>query len=288
MATLVLTGAGNVELTRRILSDLFVVPELTGTLRVVLHDIDRERLETAQVLAERLNAEAGAAAVIEAHLDRRAALDGADFVICEIAVGGYQATQAGLRDPGPVRAAPDHRRHARHRRHLPRAAHHPGAGRPSATTWPSCCPARAAAELHEPDVDERQGGLRGDPVRNVVGCLPLGPGHPAAAGRRGRAASDEVAFRTAGAEPPGVRAANSSGAARTCIQGLDEAIEKRPRAAAHGPGRDVAAFRLLPDRVQRTRLGISPLVPAQRRPDQAVPHPGRRVPRAGRADPAHL
>jgi alpha-galactosidase/6-phospho-beta-glucosidase family protein len=95
MATLVLTGAGNVEMTRRILSDLFVVPELTGTLRVVLHDIDRERLETAHVLAERLNAEAGAAAVIEAHMDRRAALDGADFVVCQLAVGGFEAT---LRD----------------------------------------------------------------------------------------------------------------------------------------------------------------------------------------------
>ncbi|MCO5972888.1 family 4 glycosyl hydrolase [Actinoallomurus soli] len=95
MATLVLTGAGNVELTRRILSDLFVVPELAGTLRVVLHDIDRERLDTAQVLADRLNAEASAGARIEAHLDRRAALDGADFVVCQLAVGGFEAA---LRD----------------------------------------------------------------------------------------------------------------------------------------------------------------------------------------------
>jgi alpha-galactosidase len=95
MATLVLTGAGNVELTRRILSDLFVVPDLAGTLRVVLHDIDRERLDTAQVLADRLNAETGAGAVVEARLDRRAALDGADFVVCQLSVGGFEAT---LRD----------------------------------------------------------------------------------------------------------------------------------------------------------------------------------------------
>jgi alpha-galactosidase len=95
MATLVLTGAGNVELTRRILSDLFVVPELAGTLRVVLHDIDRERLDTARVLAERLDAEARAGAVIEARMDRRAAFDGADFVVCLLSVGGFEAT---LRD----------------------------------------------------------------------------------------------------------------------------------------------------------------------------------------------
>jgi len=95
MATLVLTGAGNVELTRRILSDLFVVPELAGTLRVVLHDIDRERLDTAHALADRLNAEAGAGAAVEAHTDRRAALSGADFVVCQLAVGSFEAT---LRD----------------------------------------------------------------------------------------------------------------------------------------------------------------------------------------------
>ncbi|MFJ2158098.1 alpha-glucosidase/alpha-galactosidase [Streptomyces sp. NPDC087856] len=93
--SIVLTGAGNVELTRRILADLFTVPELRGTLRIVLHDIDPGRLATAEELAARLNTEAGAGARVEVRADRRRALDGADFVVCQLSVGDYQTT---LRD----------------------------------------------------------------------------------------------------------------------------------------------------------------------------------------------
>ncbi|HEX4466908.1 MAG TPA: alpha-galactosidase, partial [Solirubrobacteraceae bacterium] len=59
------------------------------------HDIDAERLATAERIAAATNAATGGHLQIEAHIDRRAALDGADFVINEIQVGGYQAT---LRD----------------------------------------------------------------------------------------------------------------------------------------------------------------------------------------------
>ena len=92
MTGLVLTGAGNVELTRRILSDLLVVPGLAGALRVTLHDIDPERLATAEALARSLNAETGAGAVIEAHADRRRALAGADYVVCQLSVGDYETS----------------------------------------------------------------------------------------------------------------------------------------------------------------------------------------------------
>ena len=44
MTKIVFIGAGNVELTRRILSDLFAVPELEHRLRIVLDDVDMERL----------------------------------------------------------------------------------------------------------------------------------------------------------------------------------------------------------------------------------------------------
>jgi alpha-galactosidase/6-phospho-beta-glucosidase family protein len=95
MTGLVLTGAGNVELTRRILSDLLPLPGLAGTLRIVLHDVDPERLSTAEALARSLNAETGAGALIEAHGDRRRALEGADYVVCQLSVGDYETT---LRD----------------------------------------------------------------------------------------------------------------------------------------------------------------------------------------------
>ena len=91
---IVLIGAGSVEFTRILLADLIAFPELAEAT-VVLHDIDPERLATAEQIAAATNLAAGAHLGIEAHIDRRAALDGADFVINEIQVGGYDAT---LRD----------------------------------------------------------------------------------------------------------------------------------------------------------------------------------------------
>ncbi|OPG09271.1 alpha-galactosidase [Microbispora sp. GKU 823] len=99
MAKVAFVGAGNVELTRKILSDLMSSPELAGSLRVALHDIDHDRLATAETLSRRLNAETGAGAVIETSADREAALAGADFVICQIDVGGYDAALADFEIP---------------------------------------------------------------------------------------------------------------------------------------------------------------------------------------------
>jgi alpha-galactosidase/6-phospho-beta-glucosidase family protein len=95
MTGLVLTGAGNVEMTRRILSDLLTLPDVARDLRVVLHDIDPERLATAEALARSLNAETGAGALIEAHGERRRALENADYVVCQLSVGDYETS---LRD----------------------------------------------------------------------------------------------------------------------------------------------------------------------------------------------
>ena len=81
-----LIGAGSVEFTRILLADLSAFPELAEAT-VVLHDIDPERLATAEQIAADANRSTGAAFTIESHLDRRAALDGADFVINEIQVG---------------------------------------------------------------------------------------------------------------------------------------------------------------------------------------------------------
>jgi len=94
MTRISLVGAGSVEFTRILLADLSAFPELTDAT-VLLHDIDAERLATAEQIALATNRATGAAMKIEAHLDRRAALDGADFVVNEIQVGGLEAT---LRD----------------------------------------------------------------------------------------------------------------------------------------------------------------------------------------------
>ncbi len=92
MTRIVFIGAGSVEFTRNLLGDILTFPELADAT-IVLHDIDAQRLETAAAMARWTNAAVGAHATIEASLDRRAALDGADFAINTIEVGGIAATR---------------------------------------------------------------------------------------------------------------------------------------------------------------------------------------------------
>ena len=129
MAKITLIGAGSATFTRMLLGDILSFPELHD-IAIALHDVDAERLETAEGVARWCAQDAGAHPQISAHADRRAALDGADYVINMVQVGGHTATRRRLRDPVALRPAADDRRHARHRRDLPRAAHDSGhAGR---------------------------------------------------------------------------------------------------------------------------------------------------------------
>src|SRR6476661_7845748 len=83
MTNITLIGAGSVEFTRILLADMSEFPDLAGTT-ITLHDIDKQRLDTAERLARYVNDQAGARFQIRTHLDRRAALDGADYVVNEI------------------------------------------------------------------------------------------------------------------------------------------------------------------------------------------------------------
>ncbi len=89
---IVLIGAGSVEFTRSLLADLCAFEELHGSLTIALHDIDVGRLATAERLARYAIEATDAGYVVESHLDRGPAFDGADFLINEIQVGGYAAT----------------------------------------------------------------------------------------------------------------------------------------------------------------------------------------------------
>ncbi|GAA3208775.1 alpha-glucosidase/alpha-galactosidase [Actinocorallia longicatena] len=95
---IVFVGAGSVVFTQGLLSDLLGHEELKHA-RISLHDIDPERLEVASAVAHRIAAARGAAPVITATLDRREALDGADFVINMIQVGGHKATVTDFEIP---------------------------------------------------------------------------------------------------------------------------------------------------------------------------------------------
>jgi alpha-galactosidase len=91
-------GAGSVEFTAMLLGDIFGYPELQGA-EISLHDIDAERLETATAVAREIASQHGADPTIEASADRRAALEGADYAINMVQVGGHAMTVADQEIP---------------------------------------------------------------------------------------------------------------------------------------------------------------------------------------------
>ena len=91
MAKIAFIGAGSVVFTKNLLGDILSFPELAGST-IRLHDIDPVRLETAEAMARWTAQAVGAHPRIESHLERVKALDGADYVINMIQVGGHQAT----------------------------------------------------------------------------------------------------------------------------------------------------------------------------------------------------
>src|SRR4029077_20098675 len=89
MAKSTLIGAGSTVFARNLLGDILGHEELAGS-EIALFDIDRERLATSELVARRGAETLDAPAKIVATTDRRAALDGADYAINMIQVGGYE------------------------------------------------------------------------------------------------------------------------------------------------------------------------------------------------------
>jgi alpha-galactosidase len=98
MTRIVLVGAGSVEFTRNLLGDILSYPESVDAT-IVLHDIDADRLATAEKMASWTAGALNAHPRVEAELDRRAALKDADFVIDTIQVGGARATNIDFEIP---------------------------------------------------------------------------------------------------------------------------------------------------------------------------------------------
>jgi alpha-galactosidase len=99
MTKIAFIGAGSVEFTRNVVTDLCGFPELHGGLEFSLHDIDAERLDHAEAMTRRISDQTRAAATVTASLDRVRAIDGADYVVNEVQVGGYPATRADFDIP---------------------------------------------------------------------------------------------------------------------------------------------------------------------------------------------
>ncbi len=89
MAKVTFVGAGSTVFARNLLGDILGHEELAES-EITLYDIDAERLATSELVAHRVAEALGAGAKIDATTDRRAALDGADYAINMIQVGGYE------------------------------------------------------------------------------------------------------------------------------------------------------------------------------------------------------
>jgi len=93
-----IVGAGSIGFTRRLVRDILSVPELSAT-RFAFQDISQDNLERVATLCRR-DIEAGdVGAAIDAHIDRAAALDGADYVINTARVGGLEGFRTDVEIP---------------------------------------------------------------------------------------------------------------------------------------------------------------------------------------------
>ncbi len=89
MPKITFIGAGSTVFAKRLLVDIFQFPELADST-ISLCDIDEARLRTSEKVTHTIAQHFDAHPTIEAATDRRAALDGADYAICMIQVGGYK------------------------------------------------------------------------------------------------------------------------------------------------------------------------------------------------------
>ena len=89
MSKVTFIGAGSTVFANNLLVDILAYPELHDST-ICLFDIDEQRLATSEIVARKVAALRGAKATIESTTDRRRALDGADYAICMIQVGGYK------------------------------------------------------------------------------------------------------------------------------------------------------------------------------------------------------
>lgn len=89
MTKITFIGAGSTVFAKNLLGDILSFPELANST-INLMDIDPERLRTSEIVAHRVAEFFGAKPKIEATLDRRRALDGADYAISMFQVGGYK------------------------------------------------------------------------------------------------------------------------------------------------------------------------------------------------------
>src|SRR5947199_493378 len=91
-------GAGSVVFSKNLTGDILSYPEFKNATLAYM-DVDRERLEVGAALCRKVAKALGANPKIEATLDRREALRGADFVINMVQIGGFDSTLVDFEIP---------------------------------------------------------------------------------------------------------------------------------------------------------------------------------------------
>ena len=98
MTKIALIGAGSVVFTRNLINDVLSFPALADST-ISLMDIDAGRLGLARDLVAAMIAARGASARLEATLDRREAIRGAQYVFVTVQVGGLDAYSYDIEIP---------------------------------------------------------------------------------------------------------------------------------------------------------------------------------------------
>ncbi|MDS0293656.1 alpha-galactosidase [Halogeometricum luteum] len=98
MPTITLVGAGSMVFAKTLVGDVLSFPELSDS-DICLMDVDEARLSKTTRVAEAMVENEGLDATIRATTDRREALDGADYVLNMINVGGTEPFENEIRIP---------------------------------------------------------------------------------------------------------------------------------------------------------------------------------------------
>ena len=98
MAKITFIGAGSFEFSRTLVRDILTFPRLADAT-ICLMDIDAERLRFIEKAVGRIVKEGKYPARVQTTTDRRAALDGADAVLCTILAGGVAVWRHDIEIP---------------------------------------------------------------------------------------------------------------------------------------------------------------------------------------------
>ena len=175
---------------------------------------------------------AGSRADVEATLDRRAALDGADYVVTSFQVGGYRpATVVDFEVP---------KRYGL-RQTIADTLGVGGIMRGLRTIpvlldvcrdMEELCPDALLLQLRQPDGDAVLGGRRGPASIRTVGPVPLRPAHRRRAGRRPRARARRARLPRRRASTTSRSSCASSATARTSTRRCARSPRRPPTACA--------------------------------------------------------